>query len=192
MKRLLRNIFWILGLLILCVPAGYFIAFIEDKRFVPSEFVMNLILGGIAMAVVLSVFCLPVYIVLKVRGAADPLKPTLRVFSVLVILLLIVAGIRMPSAIKERDRKDFLEDLKETLTTTYTKKISEMPDAPAELKEHAQEVAICIYYEIKSNEELVDQMMTTPDPKNFTATSPEIKKMVEKCFSLYMDSIPNK
>jgi hypothetical protein len=191
MKRKTRNILWIFLLALLSFPAGYLLAYVEQPTSIQNEKEIALIAGGIACILVFGTISAIIYIIMRVRKSADPAKAPLMVSSILIGLLIITKSVQLPGAIKTQERHEFLESMRESFTTTFAQKISEMPDAPAELKEHAQEAALCIYYEIKSNEALVDEMMATPDPKNFTATSPEVKKIIGKCFSLYMEPLPH-
>ncbi|MDQ3111159.1 MAG: hypothetical protein M3R17_14800 [Bacteroidota bacterium] len=187
MNRKARNLVWMFLLLLISFPTGYFVQYVGNPRFIRRELILNIVAGGIACIIVVGAISTIFFFILRNRRKDDPAKPALLLYSFIIALMFIFSIVQMPNAVKEHDRHEFLESLRETLTTSYTKMIAEMPDAPPELKEHAQEVSVCIFYGIKRNDELVDKMMTVPDPKNFTATSPEIKKIVEDCFSLYME-----
>lgn len=186
MKRKLRNIAWILLLLVLSVPTGYFVSYVDSTMLVESEYVLNLVVGGIACAFVFGVISLILFIILKNRNVNDPAKPALLVSSILMIALLAAYTARMPGAKKERARHAFMSEFKRKMPEIFRKELTEMPDAPPELTAHIDEICTCIAWEMEKDEALVDAIMTDPDPLTFPTRNPKMKKIAGDCFGLYL------
>ena len=147
---------------------------------------MNIIISGIAGCIVFGTISTIIYVILKNRTVNDPARPALLVSTVLMVLMLIIFSFRMPAAIKERDRREFMRGFRESLTKTFTRKIQEMPDTPSEIKEHVDEICVCLYYKLESNDALVDELIADPDPLTFATRSPAMKKITEECMALYL------
>jgi hypothetical protein len=185
MKHKLRNIAWILLLLVLSVPTGYFVNYVDNKRFVESEYVPNLIVGGIACAFVFGMLSLILFIILKKRKVNDPSKPALLVSSVLMVIMLVVAAVQMPEAKKERARRAFMSEFRRKMPEIFTKRFKEM-NAPPELTTHVDEICSCISWGMKKEPAMLDSFIADPDPLTFPTRNPKMKKITEDCFGLYL------
>lgn len=184
MTRKLRNIAWIAFLAAFSFPTGYMVAYVDDKMFVRNEFVMNFILGGIACSIVLGILTAIIYIISRRMKANDPAKPALLTCTVLMLLMLITYAFKMPEAIKEKDRWEFMSGFRETIISVFKQQIAEMPTPLSKQEGYADDVSTCIFWRIEQDDELVDKLRAAPDPKTFLQ-SPEVKKVVEECVEIY-------
>lgn len=82
MKKL-RNIVWLVLLMIVNFPVGYAYQMTYNPRVVCGERVLNLCIGGIGMILVLGGLCLIAYKYMKKKGHPDPAKRALIAYSVL-------------------------------------------------------------------------------------------------------------
>lgn len=185
MTRKLRNISWIAFLAAFSFPTGYMVLYVDDKMFNREEFVMNFILGGIACSIVLGILTAIIYIISRKMKSNDAAKPALIVCSVLMLLLLITYAFKMPEAIKEKDRWEFMSGSRETIISVFKKQIEEMPAPLSKQQGYADDVSSCIFWRMELNDELVDKLRAAPDPKAFLLQSPDVKKVVEECVEIY-------
>lgn len=174
-----------IGLFLLSFPAGFMIVFVDRPTIARSDYTMILIISGIAFSIVFGGICLIIYAILKDKKFADPSRISLNVYTVF-LFLFFINSFRMNDALKKRDHYEFMSGMKDELYKVFTEKINAMPDAPPELKNHVDEICTCIYYKLKSDEDLVDELILDKDPQMFAAHNPKMKKIAADCFGIYM------
>jgi len=91
MSKRIRNSFWVVGLILLGFPVGYMHGLVYNKRVVCSEFVLNIVAGGIAFFLVVGGFSYIIYRIIKKRSK-DPSKYALLVYSVLILIFFLISA----------------------------------------------------------------------------------------------------
>lgn len=183
MSRKFRNIVWMFFLFMATIPAGYLMVFTNDPRQATHEMAVTMIVGPLAILIVAGVIGIIIYAILKDRKSADPAKPALIVYQIIVFTILGLGLFEHNGAMQQLDREDFLDGLEEGLCETFAKLADQEPD----LAGHVSEVCHCVYTFIEHNDALIDEMMTDEDPLTFAQRSPEMKEIIMDCYNMYLD-----
>ncbi len=185
MSRKLRNILWLFILILGSFPAGYLAVFVDARNLVRSEFLMNIIIAGIACFIVFGVITIIIYAILRDKKKADPAKPALIVHSVLILLFIITYAVQLPGAAKKNRLSDFLQERKEKLEESWASTINARTDLTVEARSNVKNICSCAYYQLESDDELVEEMMADKDLSTFSSRSDKMKKLLDRCTELY-------
>jgi len=186
MNRKLRNILWSALLFILCFPLGNIAILISKPDTPPHDYLLMDSLTGGVIFIIFALISGIVYYFAKRKNGKDPMKTALIVFSCLIIAGILGNSPKLSNAMKERHRYEFMRGLKESLYKGFEDTFKSNPTVPKEIKEHSKDISDCIYYKIKSDNSLIDELMNVNDPEIYIMNSNEMKKIVEGCMMEYM------
>lgn len=99
MNLKLRNVGWMVLLIILSIPVGYIYMVVNDKMIVIQEYLINIIAGGISTLIILGTISFITYKILKYKEHHDPSKIALIVYTAFLFILFITSVFQYNDAV---------------------------------------------------------------------------------------------
>lgn len=186
MKKL-KTIFWIILLVLLSAPAGFITIFTEKPLTPRSEYLMILIIGMLATIIFIGAMSLIPYFILKKQKSEYAFTRTLQFYSFFVFAMLAVGVYKLPDAVQERDREEFVSYYEPQFNKIIKEKInSELDTTKIDLVK-SDEIQFCMFSNFRYNSELTDKVRGAANRKQFILNDPEMKAMFENCVGLYAE-----